>query len=151
MSLIFAISASIFILDYFLKLYLKNNFAFHSLPLIENILHITVVFNKGAAFGILQKHTYLLILIGIFFIGVLLLALLKDKKRTLSDNIIFGLIIGGASSNLFDRIVYGYVIDYIQVPIWKIFGKTWPVFNISDSCISIAALILAIKILKKSG
>lgn len=151
MSLILALGTSIFILDYFIKLYLKNNFVFESIPLIKNILHITVVFNKGAAFGIMQKHTYFLVLIGILFIGALLVILFKDKKRTLSDNIVFGLIIGGASSNLFDRIVYGYVIDYIQIPIWKVFGRTWPVFNISDSCICIAAIILAIKILKKSG
>jgi len=151
MSLILTLSASIFILDYFLKLYLTNNFSHSTLPLIDNILHITVVFNKGAAFGILQNHTFLLVIIGIIFIAALLVILFKDKSRTLTDNIVFGLIIGGASSNLFDRIVYGHVIDYIQVPIWKVFGRTWPVFNISDSCICIAAVILVIKIFKKSG
>ncbi len=54
----------------------------------------------------------------------------KEKQKGLLPKLSFGLILGGALSNLFDRIFYGYVVDYIDI-------RIWPVFNLSDMCISI--------------
>ena len=136
------LALSVFLLDFFIKGYLKDNLAFHSIPLIKNFLHITVVFNTGAAFGILQGYTTLLMYIGIIFILTLFIMIGKDKKRGTLDNVSFGLILGGALSNLYDRIVFGFVVDYIDI-------RIWPVFNISDMCISIGVIILIIKLLRK--
>ena len=51
--------------------------------------------------------------------------------------VIFGLVAGGALGNLFDRVMHGYVIDYIAI--WK-----WPVFNLADAAIFVGAVLLVI-------
>lgn len=135
MTLILAISAAIFGADLSLKAYLRTNFAFQSIPVIKNIFHITVVFNKGAAFGILQEKTLFLAGISVIFILFFLFIIKKKKKRTLLFLIACGLILGGAASNLHDRIFLGFVVDYLDF-------RIWPVFNLSDSCITVGAFLL---------
>lgn len=61
--------------------------------------------------------------------------LIKDRNRGFVVNLAYGLIIGGALSNLFDRIVYGYVIDYLDF-------RVWPVFNVSDACITVGVVLI---------
>ena len=134
----------IFVTDFFIKSYLKTHFAFQSIPLIKNVLHITVVFNQGAAFGIMQGYSNILIYIGLIFLIVIVVMLARDAKRNLISNIAFGLILGGALSNMFDRIIYGFVVDYIDL-------RVWPVFNLSDMCISVGVGILIVKSFIKNG
>lgn len=129
------IATVVFLTDFFLKGYLRAKFPFHSIPVIKNIFHITLVFNRGAAFGILQKSTTFLIYAGIVFILLFFILMKKEKKKSTLFLIACGLIIGGAFSNLWDRLYLGYVVDYIDF-------RVWPVFNISDSCITIGAGLL---------
>lgn len=129
------IATAVFAVDFWLKSYLYSNFSFQSIPLIKNIFHITLVLNTGAAFGILQNNSNFLIFISIFFILILIFLVNYDKIKSKLFLIACGLIIGGALSNLWDRIFLGYVIDYIDL-------RIWPVFNVSDSCITIGASFL---------
>lgn len=135
MPLLFLTAAAIFFIELFVKTYLHNNFAFHSLPIIKNIFHITLVENTGAAFGILQGKTNLLIYMGIVFILIFLFIVRREKDKGKLVYFSYGLILGGALSNIYDRIFRGFVIDYIDL-------RIWPVFNIADSCISIGIIIL---------
>lgn len=59
--------------------------------------------------------------------------------------IIYGILLGGIIGNLIDRIIYGYVIDYLN---FNIFGYNFPVFNFADICIVISIFIIIIEILK---
>ncbi len=127
-----AIATAVFLADFLLKGYLHSRFPFQSIPLIKNIFHITLVFNKGAAFGIFQKNGTFLIYVSILFILILLFLIKHEKVKSKFFLIACGLIIGGALSNLWDRIFLGYVIDYIDL-------RVWPVFNLSDSCITVGA------------
>lgn len=129
------IATVVFLTDFFLKGYLHAKFPFQSIPVIKNIFHITLVFNRGAAFGILQKSTAFLTYAGIVFILLFFILIKKENKKSAFFSIACGLIIGGAFSNLWDRLYLGYVVDYIDF-------RVWPVFNISDSCITIGAGIL---------
>lgn len=129
------IATVVFLTDFFLKGYLHAKFPFQSIPVIKNIFHITLVFNRGAAFGILQKSTTFLTYAGIVFILLFFILIKKENKKSAFFSIACGLIIGGAFSNLWDRLYLGYVVDYIDF-------RVWPVFNISDSCITIGAGIL---------
>jgi signal peptidase II len=140
---VYVTAFSVFVADFFLKKYLAN-FSGQSIPLVKNLLHITVVFNKGAAFGILQGQTTLLVYTGIIFIIFFLTGIKKGKRKDLLLCIASGLILGGALSNLSDRIFLGYVVDYIDV-------RVWPVFNLSDSCISIGVFFLLIDSFRKNG
>lgn len=129
------IAAVVFIADFFIKTHLYTNFLYTSTPVIKNIFHITVIENTGAAFGILHGKTTLLIFAGIIFMLVFLLFMKNEEKKTLIFNISCGFILGGALSNLYDRIFLGFVIDYLDFQIW-------PVFNLSDSCITVGAFLL---------
>jgi len=131
-------SLIIFFSDFFIKNYLKNNFAYQSIPVIKNILNITVVFNKGAAFGVLKGYSNILVYAGIVFIIMLIVTIKKNARKSMLSMVILGLIMGGAFSNMFDRVVYGFVVDYLDF-------RIWPVFNLSDTCISIGVGILLLQ------
>lgn len=139
-----AITASlIFFIDLLIKSYLKNNFPFQSIPIIRNIFHITVVFNKGAAFGLLRGYNTFLTYSSIILIVFLLNMIRKERPKTFIDKLMLGLILGGAFSNLYDRFFYGFVVDYIDL-------RVWPVFNLSDMGISIGVIILILRIFQKN-
>ena len=77
-------------------------------------------------------------------LAVLALLLTAGRRFTLST-LAFALILGGAIGNLYDRIRYTYVTDFLEV---KIVHYHWPDFNFADSCITIAACLLVIEIFK---
>ena len=106
-----------------------------SISVIKNIFYLTNVHNEGAAFSIMYGLRYILIAISIAFLVFIIYYMYKKKKY----NIEFALIIGGLIGNLIDRIVFGYVIDYIGVIIFKYY---FPIFNIADALIVIGAIIL---------
>ncbi|MDD5195479.1 MAG: signal peptidase II [Candidatus Omnitrophica bacterium] len=140
---VWLIATVVFLSDSLIKNYLRQTAAFQSFPIIENILHITIVFNPGAAFGILKGKTTMLVYTSIFFIIFFFTFINKEKNRNLLFLISCGLILGGAASNLCDRLFLGYVVDYIDL-------RIWPVFNLSDSCISIGAALLFLDSFRKS-
>ncbi len=131
------IALLIFGIDFAIKTYLRLNFAYQSFPLIENIVSITVIFNTGTAFGLLQGRVTLLIYLSLILILLLLFIFKLEKKKKLIFRIATGLIFGGAISNLVDRLMLQAVIDYIDLGFW-------PVFNLSDACITIGAALLII-------
>jgi len=136
------VASLIFTADFFIKRYFLFNHSFESIPVIKNILYLTVVFNKGAAFGILKGKTSLLIYTGIIFLLIFLFTIINERRKNIFFLIACGLIIGGAFSNLTDRVFLGFVVDYIDI-------KVWPVFNLSDSAISIGAFLLLLNEFKK--
>ena len=138
MKVTWIVATLIFLSDYLIKDYLRLNFSFQSIPVIKNIFHITIVFNEGAAFGILQGKTFLLIIVGIVFISIFYWILKSEKNKNLLFFIAAGMIFGGAVSNLYDRIVLGFVVDYLDF-------RIWPVFNLSDTCISVGAGLLILQ------
>jgi len=118
-----------------------------SLPIIRNILHMTLVHNTGIAFGFFKDQGIIFIIIPI--VAIILLAVniyyYRQNNEALSRAYIiaFSLILGGAIGNLADRVVYGHVIDFIDF-------RIWPVFNIADSAITIGAILIAVKCFKLS-
>jgi len=140
---VWLIAIFVFVVDFLIKFYLRTNLPAESIPIIKNILHITVVFNSGAAFGILKGKTQLLICISIVFVFMFWFLILREKRKNLLFLISCGLIFGGAISNLYDRVVLGFVVDYIDI-------RIWPVFNLSDFCISVGAILFAWQSWKES-
>ena|SRR3989338_3311065 len=112
-----------------------------SIPLIQGIFHLTLIHNRGAAFGILRNQVPLFISTSILAIILIYFNLKKNKHRK-AYSIALSLILGGALGNLIDRLFFGYVIDFLDF-------RIWPVFNIADSAITIAAVLLGWEILFK--
>ena len=109
-----------------------------SYVIIKNFFYISPLKNIGAAFSILENNNMLLITISILILIYLILSLNK-KKDKLFNYLSYGLLIGGLLGNLFDRLVFKYVRDFIS---FDIFGYSFPVFNIADIAIVIGAILL---------
>jgi signal peptidase II len=136
------ISIAVVVSDHIIKFMVRNNInSGQSVPLLKNFLHITYVKNFGAGFGIFQGMTSILIWFSVIAIGIILFYYDKIIEKK-SLQIASALILGGAISNLIDRIFLGFVVDYLDFIIW-------PVFNIADSCITIGALILIVSLIKQ--
>lgn len=112
-------------------------------PLIKNFLNLTLVHNRGAAFGFFQNQLLLFILISFFAIGLILYNL-KDKTNSVILRLSLSLILGGCVGNLIDRLRFGFVVDFLDF-------RVWPVFNIADSLITIASFLLAWELLFKKN
>jgi len=143
MSLIF-LALFIVCIDQLLKLYfLRIISPGQSIPLIRDFFHITLVENSGAAFGIFKNQTSLFIILSFTAIAFIIYSLPRLNKTAHLSKIALAMILGGAVSNLIDRIRFGYVIDYLDF-------RIWPVFNIADSFISIGAILFTIQVIRKN-
>jgi signal peptidase II len=135
--LIAGLTLIFFSLDFFLKKYISANFTLNiPYPLLGDLVSLRVVHNTGVAFGLLQGKTVLVILSGILFILFFIFFVIR-QKHTILKKIFLSMILGGALCNLYDRIFLGYVVDYIDLG-W------WPVFNLSDSLISVGCTLMVI-------
>lgn len=111
-----------------------------SIKLINNFFYLTYARNKGAAWSILEDKRILLLIITVLVLFLINKYMNKEKLSKL-ENFTYGMIIGGIVGNLFDRIVYGYVIDFLD---FKLFGYDYPIFNLADSFIVVGVIILII-------
>ncbi|MFQ6724006.1 MAG: signal peptidase II [Clostridia bacterium] len=96
--------------------------------------------NTGAAFGIFSKSTTFLIVVSIVIVLCLVFVDLMLKIKTKVYTIGFSLIVAGAVGNFIDRIMLGYVRDFIMFDFWK----TFPIFNFADCCIVIGAVLMCV-------
>lgn len=130
-------------LDQWVKLWAYNTLRTGGdVLLIPNVLHLVYWENTGAAFSILTgRTTFLAVVTGAVLLCILLLLVLKKITEPLLI-IAFSLILSGGVGNLIDRIVRGFVVDYIYfVPI------NFPVFNIADCCVVIGCGLMIFGIL----
>jgi signal peptidase II len=118
---------------------------------IPGVFRITDVHNTGAAFSMFAESasptTVRNILIAFSVLAVVVLVgMLWRAGRVLSlSSIALALILGGAFGNLYDRVRYSYVVDFLEVHIGS---YHWPDFNVADSCIVIGACLLLIEIFR---
>ena len=120
---------------------MKNN-----IVIIKNFFCLTYVENTGAAFSILESKRIFLIIIGIGALYLIYKFLIKDKKLTTPETLIYSLLIGGIVGNLIDRIIYGYVIDYLE---FILFNHYMPIFNFADICIVIGTILFLFETIKE--
>lgn len=134
------------IIDIITKLVINNSFnLMETKTVIDDFFSITKVYNTGASWNILAGYRYILIIVSILMLIFLIYYQTKfiiNKRNILA----FGLLYGGIIGNLIDRIIYGYVIDFLD---FNIFGYDFPVFNFADICIVFGIFLLIIAIYKK--
>ena len=116
--------------------------------IIDNFFSLTYVLNDGAAFSLFASRTYLLILIAI----ICLFFIIYELKNNLDDRVLsigYSLALAGLLGNFLDRLIDGYIIDYLS---FKILGYNYPIFNFADILIVVGIIIVIIKeILKERG
>ncbi len=96
--------------------------------------------NSGAAFGIFSKSTTFLIVFSIIIVLCLIFVDVSLKIKSKTYTIGFGLMLAGAIGNFVDRIMLGYVRDFIMFDFWKSF----PIFNFADCCIVVGSVLIGI-------
>lgn len=114
------------------------------IQVIKDFFYLTLCHNDGAAWG-LFSNTKIIIIIGTFIALLVIYHFIYCFKRNNRNNIAFGLLLGGLSGNLIDRLLFGHVRDFLD---FYIFGYDYPVFNIADICIVVGVILLIIAIIK---
>ncbi len=115
--------------------------------LIKDFFKLEYLENRGAAFGILQNKLILLALVTLLIISGMIYYIIKYKPKSKFLRISFAFIISGALGNLYDRVFYKYVVDFILIHYKEVYY--FPTFNIADMLVVVGTAILAISIVKE--
>jgi signal peptidase II len=136
--------AAVLLLDQVTKHYININISHGtSIELIPNFLYFTNIKNTGAAFGMFQSYTNVLIIISIVAIFLIIILKVLLNLDFILYNIALGFILGGALGTLADRYFIGEVTDFISFTFFR------PVFNAADSFIVIGFILTVILILRE--
>ena len=138
----YLIILAVLALDQITKILIDTNLVKgDSIPVIENIFHITYVQNTGAAFSMLQGERVFLIAFPAVVMAVMFLFLIfKCKKEHWTLKLALALIISGGVGNLIDRAVRGFVVDFFDF-------RVWPVFNVADIAVCVGCGLLILNVL----
>ena len=140
---ILILSIIFFVVDQLTKIILDKILILgKSYAVFEKFLYITKAYNDGVSFSMLEGHRFLVITISIvimLFLYFYMHKFVMNKRNILA----FSLAFGGLFGNLIDRLVHGYVIDFID---FYVLNYNYPIFNFADSfiCIGILMLLYAI-------
>ncbi len=138
----FGLAGLVAILDYATKALVLESFTPGESRPVTDFFNLVLVFNKGAAFSFLASaqgwQTYLFAAIAVVASVVISVLILRNgHKRLFCGGL--ALILGGALGNLYDRIAYGHVVDFLD---FHAAGWHYPAFNVADSAITLGAGIL---------
>ncbi|MFS0839544.1 signal peptidase II [Paenibacillus sp. 1P03SA] len=141
----------VFLIDQGTKWLVVKNIPLHdSIPVIGEFFQLTSHRNRGAAFGILQDQRWFFILItSVIVVGVVLYLNRTRKAGQKLMSLALALLLGGAVGNFLDRLLFGEVVDFLQLHFqFSFFGKAvdyiYPIFNIADSAIVIGVILIFI-------
>ena len=142
----FLIIIAVVILDQIIKNFVVDTMAlYESIPVLQDIFHITYIHNTGAAFSIMEGKISVLILLPLFMIiaAVIFMLIMRKKGHPLLMTSV-ALIAGGGIGNLIDRIALGYVVDYLDF-------RVFPIFNLADIAVCVGCGLLIIYVLFFDG
>lgn len=145
------LALAVFVLDIATKQLAEIMLTYGQPVYLLPVLDFTLLYNRGAAFSFLadesgwQRWFFTAVSLGV---STMLIVWLKRLPRTqIWMPVALALILGGALGNLFDRLVYGHVIDFISVH-W---GRSYfPAFNIADSAITVGAVMMALDVVRET-
>jgi len=154
-----ALSLPLYIIDLISKLWIVRNFqdpqgpydpeAISRIVVIEGFFEITRVHNTGVAFGMGDAITWSNLLFGTISVFAFCLIVVLWRKNfffSKCGKLSAALLLSGILGNTTDRIVYGYVVDFLD---FDLGFMRWPSFNVADACISIAAVLLLVTAFQK--
>jgi signal peptidase II len=158
--LVYSLVVIIILLDQLTKVIVKTSMALYdSIPVIGNFLRLTFIENAGMAFGIQIQNRILFTLLSVFATLIVSVYLIRLTQARFFFRFALALILGGAAGNLIDRLIYGRVVDFIDVEFfdftipkfdfWFVhfprYGLTrWPIFNIADSAVTCGLILLTL-------
>jgi len=137
--------------DRWTKSLIQSRFSLNeSISVIDDFFNITYVRNTGVAFGIFSSISSpaKAILLSAFTSAAAAVVVIYSLRTPARDRLLqvaLALILGGALGNLFDRLRYGYVIDFLE---FYFHSYHWPSFNVADSAITTGVVLLAVEMLR---
>jgi signal peptidase II len=143
------LAALAFVADQVTKGVIERRIALYEVvPVIPHFFNLTHTQNPGAAFGLFADSpaawkTVLLVIVSALMIGVVLAVVWRSPRLDWKTGAGLALILGGALSNLLDRIRYGRVVDFLDL---YYRSYHWYTFNVADSAIVIGACLLILKV-----
>jgi signal peptidase II len=145
-----AIAVVVFVGDQVTKAAVEDSLPEHTtVPVIAHFLNLIHTSNAGAAFGLFSGSpapwkTVLLIVVSSLLLAMVIAVMWRNQQLRWETGVGLALILGGALSNLFDRIRFGRVVDFLDV---YCRSYHWPTFNLADSAIVVGAGLLVFQLL----
>lgn len=137
-----AIGVALAAIDQVIKFFVNANLKeVGSVSVIDNLLSFTYVENNGVAFGSFAGNRWIFVMLTTALIAAILIYMFKKKPQSKLFYASVALIVGGGIGNFIDRVLYGYVIDYISLSFFP------PVCNFADYCITVGTVLLMIYVL----
>ena len=147
---IIIITFLLFIVDQVTKYFVKKKMI--NKIIISNLLSLKYTQNKGVAFSFLYGKRIIILFISIILLGIIIKMIysdyIKKKENNNYKNIMYGMLLAGILGNLFDRVIRGYVVDFIS---FNIFGYMFPIFNVADILITVSVILILIDEIIKKG
>ena len=136
--ILIAVIAAVIGLDQLTKWLTVVNLAeYESFPLWQDVLHFTYVKNTGMAFGMLKDHRWVFMVFSTIAIVALIVYLFRFRPESRWMQVAMAMIIGGGIGNMIDRVLLGYVVDFIDFTLIN-----FAVFNVADSFVCVGAGIM---------
>ena len=133
----------VIVADLVSKSLIENKYSLgENAKIIPGFIKVTVVHNDGAAWSLFSGMKVLLIIVTIAFLITLLWFFFTKNSLSKTLGVAVGFIVGGSIGNLFDRIKYGYVRDFLDFEFIN-----FPVFNIADICLTIGIFLFVVYLL----
>ncbi len=133
------ISVAVIILDQIFKLLAIGMLKpIEKITVIDGLLDFSYVENRGMAFGLLSNQRWIFITLTSAVIIALLIAIFRLKPQHMTFYVAAALLIGGGVGNMIDRILYGFVVDYIKLSFFP------PVCNFADYCVTAGVIVFLI-------
>jgi signal peptidase II len=145
----FLIAAAVVLLDRIAKWAVAGKIPLHdSVTIIPGFFHLTHVENSGAAFGLFAESTAqwkigALVSFSVIALIIVSALLWKNSHALTTTTVGLSLILGGATGNLWDRMMSGHVVDFLD---FYVGSYHWPAFNVADSAIVVGAVLLVSEI-----
>lgn len=135
------IAAVVLVLDQVTKQLIKTHVTSFDVITVLPFFNIVYAENIGSAFGMFKSlgNAFFVSIAGLAVIAITVM-MWRDKENRFG----LSLILGGAVGNLADRIIYGYVIDFLDV---HVAGYHWPAFNVADSALTLGTALIIVKML----
>ena len=137
---IYGLIASVILLDQWSKWSIKTSFnLYQSKPIIQDFIHFTYLTNDGMAFGLsFPGGKHILLVMTILLTGFIIGLLWKEREGHPLVKYGLALILSGAIGNLIDRMLFGKVVDFLDIMIGNFH---WYIFNVADSAVTIGMIL----------
>ncbi len=121
-----------------------------SLTVIADFFELAYARNTGAAFGLFASpdSPYRVVVLSGFAIAAAVVVIVYSFRSPIEHRLLqtgLALILGGAIGNLYDRLMYGYVVDFLEFHRGTYY---WPTFNVADSAITVGVSLLAVELIR---